>query len=99
MTPKKVLEVIDRYDDLFKVMQITPQKLPETEMVNPDDGPSCLSHCAAMLPEMRDFVEERRMDKVFRWLGFIQGVLWRGGILPLQDLKNHSRPDQEEGPA
>lgn len=57
---------------------------------NPKQG---LEHCHGMLDKMEQFVDEDRMDKVFRWLGFLQGVLWIQGIYTLDDLKKHNMPD------
>jgi hypothetical protein len=36
---------------------------------------------------------EERMDKVFRWLGFMQGVLWTLDVYTLDELKAHNMPD------
>jgi hypothetical protein len=43
--------------------------------------------------EAAKFVDEGRIEKAMRWLGFLQGVLWARGFYSLDDLKNHSRPD------
>ncbi len=51
-----------------------------------------LAHCHQMLSTMEQLVREDRMEKVFRWLGFLQGVLWSHGIFTLQELKEHSAP-------
>lgn len=31
--------------------------------------------------------------KAFRWLGFLQGVLWSRAIFTLEELKSHNRSD------
>ena len=48
-----------------------------------------------MLDKMEIFIKEGRMDKVYRWLGFIQGVLWSQRIYTLADLMNHNRKNPE----
>ncbi|MEK7519908.1 MAG: hypothetical protein AAB581_01530, partial [Patescibacteria group bacterium] len=53
-----------------------------------------LAHCHSMLDKMVGFVHEGRMEKAFRWLGFIQGVLWTNRVYTLSDLKNHNRPEE-----
>lgn len=30
------------------------------------------------------------MEKVFKWLGFIQGVLWIMGVYTVEELKDHN---------
>jgi hypothetical protein len=50
-----------------------------------------------MLDKMLEFIRENRMEKVFRWLGFVQGVLWAHGIYSLENLQNHNRPSEEKG--
>ena len=52
-----------------------------------------LGHVHAMLDEMEGFIRENRMDKTFRWLGFIQGTLWVSGVFTLEELKTHNRRD------
>ena len=74
MTPKKVLEVINLYHQRLAKMGIDKTDYPPDELLkNTEMG---LAHCHGMLDKMVGFVHEERMDKVFRWLGFIQGVLW-----------------------
>ncbi|MDD2696684.1 MAG: hypothetical protein PHE52_00800 [Candidatus Pacebacteria bacterium] len=49
-----------------------------------------------MLDKMEGFLKEGRIEKAFRWLGFIQGCLWSTGEYTLEDLMNHNRPDVKE---
>ncbi len=50
-------------------------------------------HLLTMIPKMRVFVTEGKIDKVFRWLGFLQGVLWSTHFYTLDELKEHNRED------
>lgn len=93
MTKKKVLSVIDRYEAQLKKVKVAKkafshQKFPKTRT-------NKLAHCYSMLDEMREFVKQNRMDKVFRWLGFIQGVFWSLNIYNLESLKNHNRRNKK----
>ena len=45
-----------------------------------------------MIIETRDFVAESRIEKAFRWLGFIQGVLWSFGFVTIDNAKDTNRP-------
>jgi len=55
---------------------------------------NALEHCHGMLDQMEGFANQGRMSKAFRWLGFIQGVLWVLRVYTLEDLKNHNRPTE-----
>ncbi len=94
MTPEKVLQVIETYRQLFIERGIGKTDYPHDEFL--EHVEVGLDHCHGMLDNMVDFVREGRMEKVFRWLGFIQGVLWSNRVYTLTDLKNHNRPATEE---
>ena len=93
MTPEKVLEVIEIYRGYFEEMGIKKIEYLHDELL--DSGIHGLEHCHGMLDKMVVFVKEGRMEKAFRWLGFIQYAFWQNRIYTLNDLKNHSRPDAE----
>jgi len=59
---------------------------------DPGVAPS-LKHALTMVPKAIAFFMEGRREKGFRWLGFIQGVLWSEGYYSIEELKNHNRPD------
>lgn len=42
------------------------------------------------------FLAEARLEKSFRWLGFIQCIFWVCGFYTLNQLKDHSRPKEAE---
>lgn len=63
------------------------------ELQDYEDGP--LGHCKEMIPKMDVFIDEGRREKFFRWLGFLQGVLWMEGMYTLEELKDHNRPDPD----
>lgn len=52
-----------------------------------------LRHAAWMTRAILDGLASGEMGegKAFRWLGFLQGVLWTHGIFKLDDLKTHNR--------
>jgi hypothetical protein len=52
-----------------------------------------LSHASGMLDSIDSFMDEGRREKAFRWLGFVQGVLWVRGVYSIDQLKEHNRPD------
>jgi len=94
MTPEKVLQVVETYRRLFIERGVGKVDYPHDGFLNHVE--IGLDHCHGMLNKMVEFVNERRMEKVFRWLGFIQGVLWSNRVYTLVDLKNHNRPPEEK---
>ncbi len=97
MTPEKVIEVVERYRQEFIRMGIAKSAYHHDDLfrINSDlswDYNDALRHCHNMLDQMVQFVKEGRMEKTFRWLGFIQGVLWANGIYTLAELQNHNKP-------
>lgn len=95
MTPAKVLQVIQFYRSHFEKYRLPKNKKNPNTYTGLEYKPMW-AHCHAMLDEMEQFVKSDRMEKCFRWLGFIQGVLWTTGEFTLNDLKNHSRPDEDK---
>ena len=110
MTKEKVLEVIGIYRErlvhLPKINYPHHSKMGFAISCDMDLGDyadlfNCsedfgLAHCYGMLDQMEQFVEEDRMDKVFRWLGFVQGCLWMASEYTLDELKNHNRQDKAD---
>jgi len=92
MGPEKVREVICVYRKWFEKHGVRKVDYPHTAALTVPEAR--LEHCHGMLDKMEVFIEEMRMEKVFRWLGFLQGVLWHHGVYTLEDLKNHNRPDE-----
>ncbi len=43
-------------------------------------------HLVYMLEQLKDETDE---NKINRWLGFIQGVLWTDGFYSINDLREH----------
>ena len=50
-------------------------------------------HVRWMIAEALSWPAER-LEKKFRWLGFIQGVLWTEGIVEISVLKRMNMPDR-----
>ena len=110
MTKEKVLEVIGIYrEHLMRLPKIDyphHSKMGFTISLDVDLGDHNdlfnsseefgLAHCHGMLDQMEQFVKDDRMDKVFRWLGFVQGCLWMAGEYTLEELNNHNRPDKAD---
>jgi hypothetical protein len=96
MKPEKVRKVIAKYRAMFEEKGIGKIDYPHDEML--DTQEHGLEHCHGMLDKMEQFIVEDRMDKVYRWLGFIQGVLWSFKIYVLEDMKQDNMKDPEPEP-
>ena len=49
------------------------------------------NHLRSMIDRMWPMLEQGKIEKAFRWLGFIQGVLWIQKDFNLEELKDHNR--------
>lgn len=83
MTKEKIIMVLDLYED--RVLDYTDYMKGSLAYSNK------ILHILDMIPKMREFLKEERLEKIFRWLGFIQGVLWTEEMYTLDELKDHNR--------
>lgn len=84
MTKDKVREVLTLYQrKLETISMLSNYGLKDLEN---------LFHCRDMIPKIFVFIQEDRMEKTFRWLGFIQGVLYSCELYTLEELKEHNKP-------
>lgn len=49
-----------------------------------------LEHCLWMLEQMNTFGKRDR-DKINRWLGFVQGILYRENLFTIDEMRDHVR--------
>lgn len=85
MTDEKITEVLDLYE----------KELPELWSGGQTREEQALDKVLDMIPSMRMFLQEGRREKLMRWLGFAQGILWNIGAYTLEELKDHNQPDEE----
>jgi len=90
MTEDKVREVLAIYRKKFEELSVPQAQFPYSSLPKSDDD--SLAHCHGMLDDMEAFLQDARMEKVYRWLGFIQGCLWRAGVYTVEEMANHNRP-------
>jgi len=88
MTEGRIREVLNIYRTYFEANGIPKTEVPHGSF--PTFNDDCFAHLHAMLHQMECFLREGRLDKVFRWLGFIQGVLWIMGVYTVEELKEHN---------
>lgn len=89
MTAEQVLAAISKYRRYFEENGIDKKDHPHDEAVA--DSGCALRHCHGMLDKMEEFVRTGHLEKAFRWLGFLQGVLWAENVYTLDELKDDNR--------
>ena len=97
MTFDKVREVVEKYKRIPVLLHEPAKQINDYSRCT-SDKPKILKHINYMLYKLSDLLDESRLEKSFRWLGFIQGCLFCLGLCSLNDLKNDSRnrPDQNQ---
>jgi hypothetical protein len=53
-------------------------------------------HLLYMTETAVQFVVIGKTEKAMRWLGFIQGAMWSGGYISIDDLKQMNMPKEEQ---
>lgn len=88
MTAAHILEVLKIYEE--GLGSIAPIRAEYT--VRFPTQKVALHHARFMCGEIKRLVvEEQKLDKAQRWLGFLQGILWTHGIYSIEDMRNHNR--------
>lgn len=93
MTNEKLKEVFRFYKkDITHRLEVSSDLLRENTF--PDLTPAGgYKHIIDMCRRAEKFIEEGKIDKAMRWLGFIQGVLCQAGIYTIDELKSHNKGD------
>lgn len=93
MDSKKLEEVFDFYINYLESQDYKPVRLKNRTDSRPQKR-KALNHLCWMCYEAKELVGEERLDKAFRWLGFIQGWLTAYGVFSINDVKHHSKPKE-----
>ena len=93
MRVEQIQEAINTYRKKFEKLGIGTGSFSHD--IPLDNGLHGLEHCYGMLSQIEEFLKEGKIDKVYRWLGFIQGVLWADRLYTLSELKSHNKPNLE----
>lgn len=100
MTPEKIKQALD---EVAKIIlnyngceSPVEERLSEDKMMkNVEDLKEweIIYHLHFMTQEGKRLVDQGRIAKSHRWLGFLQGALWGLGITSIVEQKNINRPD------
>lgn len=90
MESRHVLDVVRRYRAIFERYDVPKREWPDYAAC-PQSEDDVLAHCHWMLDGIERMVREaferrahceiaqERLDRAFRWLGFVQCALWTSG--------------------
>lgn len=98
MTGEKVIEALRLHlAQMEERFMSIPDNVVEArrcpEAVNTGDQ---IRHLKWMVGQSIGFVQEGRIDKAMRWLGFIQGALWAMHLVTIEESKRANMPEGEE---
>lgn len=87
MTPEQLVAIVEKYEaELGKV--VSPVRIASNTS-GPLDA-LAFSHALWMCEQTKIFAATD-MEKACRWLGFIQGVLWMGGLRTIDEMRDDNR--------
>lgn len=89
MDTQHILRIVEVYEAQFKDLSISPIERATNGV--PMTLRRGLEHAYWMLSSIRQFIQEGKLDKVQRWLGFVQGTLWMTGVYSIDELRAHNR--------
>lgn len=89
MKRKQIQNVINKYRAKLQKANLRPAQFPSEHLAT--DWHLQIKHCMWMLDRMEELLKEDRLEKVNRWLGFVQGVLWTQSIYSIENLKEDNR--------
>ena len=97
MTKEKLKSIFQAYRDHLDAIypKIAPRQLTEVEAqfsVGSLSRIDTTAHLKFMCDTAQTFVDQDRVDKAMRWLGFMQGAFWMDSVFTLEELKKHSMP-------
>lgn len=93
MTPEKILEVVNAYSDMLHEAGITPAMANLEDVCHPGE---VAPHVLWMCEQVRCLVADGRIEKAFRWLGFMQGALWSAGYTTIGNARRANMVEGEE---
>lgn len=91
MTPERLATIAKSYAESLQKRAGTPERFPADQRLGLATWAKFHRHLLWLATEIPSLVQQGRLEKSFRWLGFIQGALWARGMITIEDLKNHNR--------
>lgn len=100
MTPERTIEAFDSCATAIstKCPAATSAELLEETKKRAASGlflAILANHLLYMCDTGKQFVQDERIEKAMRWLGFVQGALWALGIATIDEMKRWNMPKEE----
>lgn len=97
MTDEKLKSIFQKYREHLDTVypKVAPRQISDAETHGPVGNLSRIdttAHFKFMCDEAQLFVDQGRVEKAMRWLGFLQGSFWMDDVFTLDQLKKHSMP-------
>lgn len=89
MTPEQMVAAVQKYDAKLAAGGFEPNQLDDT-LENPTPRQN-LEHARWMCQQVPGFVADGKLEKVNRWLGWIQGTLHAHGAGSIASFKDDNR--------
>lgn len=101
MTEQQMRKVLAEYQEMIRLSLINdtdnprhPRAMEDWCHAEPyDNVPRSTAgrHVMWMCQKVLDHIEDGKLDKANRWLGFIQGYLWCENIRTIHDMRGDNR--------
>jgi len=102
MTNDQALVLLGEYRRKFREKKIICEAVPIGTRLIPSYEIPCkmlnhagetIGHAGWMVDGAIEYALAGETDRVMRWLGFIQGILWNQGWYTIEELMGHVRGD------
>lgn len=103
MTKEDVLRVVKEYKEDLVIEGAVPASMKGTDSAvkyterAAGDYKRRLDHLRFMCEMIEILADKGEMEKVFRWLGFLQGALWMIGAYTINEMAEHNRGGSVDG--
>jgi len=89
MTNEKIFTILNKYSKFLNKKGYKSRAIKQ-KLYYPNDI-DAMGHVLVMIPRIKQFIKEERREKAFRWLGFVQGILWSYGEYTIEELRDHNK--------
>ena len=104
MTPERMKEAFDScYEQVVTTFELNADLKPQELQEDLKLKLHCFvarqdfaQHILFMCERGKEFVDEDRIEKANRWLGFVQGYICSAGLASIDEMKRWNMPKEEE---
>jgi hypothetical protein len=89
MTREHLERTLRFYLDRWK-LHYAPERLDTEDLFPAGDRSKAMKHAMWMAEQALVFIAEKKTEKAFTWLGFVQGTFWACGHYSIDEMRAHS---------